>query len=346
MGESARQETERRMAQQADFFALLNVDERQTDLFGAERPRRKAAAKPRKGPALAFDARHDSYVHELEETGRFRVLRRLEPRRVVPRALELGEKLAVIVDTETTGLDHTKDEVIELGMVAFTYREGGAIGDVVDTFSALREPTVPISPVITKLTGITPEMVAGQSIDLEAAARFIQPASIVIAHNARFDRPFCEHLVEGFDVKPWACSVVEVPWADFGFEGTKLGYLIGQCGMFHNGHRAVDDCHALLEVLAAPLKEATGTAFGRLLETARRPRFRVWAENSPFDMKDALKARGYRWNDGSDGRPKSWYREVEDEALGEEITFLREEVYLRAVEPYVQKLTAMNRYKA
>lgn len=31
-------------------------------------------------------------------------------------------------------------------------------------------------------------------------------------------------------------------------------------------------------------------------------------------MKDALKIRGYRWNDGSDGRPKSWWIEVAEEA--------------------------------
>ncbi|WP_029004403.1 3'-5' exonuclease [Azorhizobium doebereinerae] len=336
------------MAQQADFFALLTVDEAVEELAALAKPRRKVRAKgPAKtGPDVAYDAHHEAYACELEATGRYRVLRKLQPRTVVPRALELGEKLAVIVDTETTGLDHAKDEVIELGMVAFTYREDGAIGDVIDTFSALREPSVPISATITKLTGITSEMVAGHAIDLDAVARFMAPASLVIAHNARFDRPFCEHLAEGFDGKAWACSVAEVPWGDFGFEGVKLGYLIGQCGMFHNGHRAVDDCHALLEVLAAPLKEAPGTAFARLLETARRPRHRVWAESSPFEMKDALKARGYRWNDGSDGRPKSWWREVEDEALEAEISFLQQEIYLRDVEPYVQKMTAFDRYKA
>jgi DNA polymerase III subunit epsilon len=33
----------------------------------------------------------------------------------------MGEKIAVIIDTETAGLDPTKDVVIEVGMVAFTY---------------------------------------------------------------------------------------------------------------------------------------------------------------------------------------------------------------------------------
>src|SRR5215211_1508916 len=87
----------------------------------------------------------------LEATGDYRVLRRLQPRPIAKvRRLVQGEKIAVIVDTETTGLDHAKDEVIELGMVAFTHDEQGRIGDVIGTFNGLREPSVPIGPEITR----------------------------------------------------------------------------------------------------------------------------------------------------------------------------------------------------
>ena len=138
----------------------------------------------------------------LEATGDYRVLRRLQPRPVATvRRLVQGEKIAVIVDTETTGLDHLKDEVIELGMVACTYHEDGRVGDVIGTFNGLREPGVPIRPEITRLTGITPDMVSGQMLDLEAVERFLEPADLIIAHNARFDRPFCERLSQGFQVK-------------------------------------------------------------------------------------------------------------------------------------------------
>src|SRR4051812_2546674 len=62
----------------------------------------------------------------LEATGDYRVLRRLQPRPIaLSRTPRQGEKIAIIVDTETTGLDHTKDEVIELGMLSFTYDEEG-----------------------------------------------------------------------------------------------------------------------------------------------------------------------------------------------------------------------------
>ena len=338
------------MAQQADFFALMNLDEGEA----VHKPRRRArtaAVRPAPEPVappvpeIAYDAQYEAWACELERTGRYRILRRLEFPPVVPRPLKAGEKLAIIIDTETTGLDPTKEEVIELGMVAFAYGEDGAVGDVIATYSQLREPSVPISAEITKLTGITPDMVKGHALDLDEVARFIAPAALVIAHNARFDRPFCERLLPDFAHKAWACSASQVDWSGFGFEGVKLGYLVGQSGWFHNGHRAVDDCQALLAVLGAPLKEAEGIAFSRLLSTARLPTFRVWAEGAPFDMKDHLKKRGYRWNDGSDGRPKSWWIEVTEAGLADELAYLKAEIYLREVDLMVQKITAFERFR-
>ena len=297
---------------------------------------------------IAAPSDPQALIDALELTGQFRVLRKVEVREIRHVALTDARlskaKIGVIVDTETTGLDHRRDEIIELGMLMFTYNEAG-ICDVIDIFSALRQPIEPICREITRITGITDEMVAGKSIDPADVSRFIERAEIVIAHNARFDRPFCEKFAAGFDVKPWACSVAEVDWSSFGFEGSKLSYLVGQCGWFHSGHRAIDDCHALLAVLTNQQERCRG-AFQSLINSAAKRRCRVWAHHSPFDLKDALKARGYRWNDGSDGRLKSWWKEVDDVALEAECRFLREEIYRRNFDPHVDWLTAVERYKA
>jgi DNA polymerase-3 subunit epsilon len=125
-----------------------------------------------------------------------------------------------------------------------------------------------------------------------------------------------------------------------------LGYLLNGAGYFHAAHRAVDDCHALLEVLAFELPTTGAPALALLLETARRPTVRVWAEQSPFELKDSLKRRGYKWSDGSDGRPKSWYVDVGETLLQDEIAFLRTEIYLRDVEPRLQTLTAFTRFSS
>jgi DNA polymerase-3 subunit epsilon len=304
-----------------------------------------SARRNRPAPAAARGD-EDVVVQALEETGRFRVLRKLVPRPVIARADSQFERLAVLVDTETTGLQHGRDEVIEIGAVAFTFDDAGRVGDVVGVFNGLREPSMAIPAEITRLTGITNEMVAGQAIDTQALDALVEPADLVIAHNAAFDRPFCEKLTPSFVPKAWACSVSEIRWADHGFEGNKLGYLIGQSGLFHEGHRATDDCHALLEVLARPIAGGATTPFAELLEASGRARVRIYAENSPFDMKDHLKGKGYRWSDGSDGRPKAWWVEIAEESYDEEVRYLRTDIYRwDEASPLTRRLTAHDRFK-
>ena len=81
-----------------------------------------------------------------------------------------------------------------------------------------------------------------------------------------------------------------------------------------------------------------------LLEAARRTTCRIWAENSPFDLKDQLRARGYRWNDGSDARPKAWYVDVSENDAEGELAFLKKEIYQRNVELLITRITARERF--
>lgn len=131
-----------------------------------------------------------------------------------------------------------------------------------------------------------------------------------------------------------------------GAQGDEVGYLIGQSGYFQDGHRAIDDCFALLEVLDQTRSASIAAPFAELHQASQRSRVRVYAENSPFDMKDHLKARGYRWADGSDGRPRSWWVELPEEKLDDELHFLRMEIYRWDADPPVKYLTALDRLRA
>jgi DNA polymerase III subunit epsilon len=272
------------------------------------------------------------------------VLRRLKERDLFSVDDGNQKRIGLILDVETTGLDPTRDEIIELAMLKFDYGSDGSVFRVLDQFSRLREPTVAIPIEITKLTGITSEMVAGTTITQEEIEHFASSAAVVIAHNAGFDRRFVERAFPVFNTKHWACSMSQVDWEQEGFDGTKLGYLLGGCGMFHDGHRADEDCRALLEILSRPLPSTGEIALKRLLDTARKPTMRVWAENAPFDFKDSLKARGYRWNDGSDGRLRSWWSDLHPDALEGELAFLRAEIFQYDADIPVRHVTAVDRF--
>lgn len=122
-------------------------------------------------------------------------------------APEQEVRTGILLDTETTGLDARKDEIIEIGMVKFAYLPDGRIVGVRDTFSAFNEPSVPIAAEITALTGITDEMVNGQRIDEASMNSFVDDGVIVVAHNSGFDRKFAERYWPVFGQKAWGSAL-------------------------------------------------------------------------------------------------------------------------------------------
>lgn len=286
----------------------------------------------------------EAMAKALECSGRFRVLRRLTPFVAKPPPPNLKTRLGLFVDVETTGLDPTRDEIIELAMVPFTYGGDGEIYSVGEAFDQLRQPTRPVPPEVTAITGIDDALVEGHVIDPQAVAAFAAPAALVIAHNAAFDRKFLERFSEVFNTKPWACSMSEVDWAGEGYEGTKLAYLASSSGFFYERHRATHDCLAALELLARVHPVSGRTGLAQLLDRARLPTWRIWAENSPFDLKDVLKARGYRWNAEAGSGPRAWYIDVAEAAKVEEIAFLQAEIYLGEIDPLTRRIDAYDRF--
>jgi DNA polymerase-3 subunit epsilon len=287
---------------------------------------------------------YESMASTLEATDQYRVLRRLATRAIFEEYDGSVTRSGLFVDVETTGLDPSRDEIVELAMVPFTYGMDGRIFHVDPTFEKLREPGQPLSARITALTGITTGMVAGKTIDPIEVSVFVNRADLVIAHNASFDRRFLERFCDAFAHKPWACSMSQIDWSEEGFEGTKLGYLAMGAGFFYDRHRAANDCLAAIELLAMSLPKSGQPAMYRLLERARQSSWRIYAENSPFELRNKLKARGYRWNGDGSPNPKAWYIDVDDNTKEQELAFLQSEIYQRDIELLSRRITAYDRF--
>ena len=56
----------------------------------------------------------------------------------------------VFVDVETTGLDSTVDEILELAMLTFDYSMDGSFVTPAGSFSQMRDPGRPIPPDVTR----------------------------------------------------------------------------------------------------------------------------------------------------------------------------------------------------
>ena len=143
-----------------------------------------------------------------------------------PGAAELRRGL--YVDCETTGFSPEHDAVIELALLPFTYTLAGTVVEVLhDEAQAHRnDPGRPLPAEITHLTGFTDDDVRGERIDVEAASALIERSGLIVAHNARFDRPFVERVLPAARARPWACTRAEVPWVSEGFASQALHCLL------------------------------------------------------------------------------------------------------------------------
>ena len=268
----------------------------------------------------------EQLAQQLEQHPDYRVLRRLLPGRVFNTPAP-GQKLSkgVVLDTETTGLDVSTDRVIELGMLAFEFDHvTGVVYRVSDVFDELEDPGFAIPPATIAVHHITDEMVKGQHIDDAQVAEFLKNVDVVIAHNAAFDRPFVEARWPLFEELNWACSIKDIDWREEGFGSAKLEYLLSTQGYFYDAHRAEADCWALLELLNQVLPQSQQTALLTVLLTLNKPQQKVYAINSPFETKDKLKARNYRWS----ADLRCWSRVVAGEPeMKLELEWLKHHVY-------------------
>lgn len=256
----------------------------------------------------------------------FKVIRRLPVR--TNYAQPDGRPLlrGVVVDTETTGLTFGTDKVIELAMVVFEFDpQTGEVFRILETYDGLEDPGRPIPPESTAVHGITDAMVAGHRFDDTRVADLLTEGAIVVAHNAGFDRPFLEERLPIFRNVPWACSFAQVDWAGEQIASAKLEYIAYVSGFFFDAHRAELDCRATLEVLQTPLPVSGERPLRRLFKTLDEKDWRVYAVDSPFESKDMLKERAYRW----DAPGKVWHRTLGEAAMREEIQWLKENVYKR-----------------
>ncbi len=277
----------------------------------------------------------------LEQHPDFLVLRRIgDPSMLAePTLADDGElRYAVVIDVETTGLDPAKDVVIEVAMQRFKFDSVGRIVEVGQPRVWREDPKFSLSPEIIQITGLTDADLHGQKINDSVATAVLRSASLVVAHNAGFDRVFIEKRLSDAAGLPWACSMAQVDWRqDLGFEGRSLTGLLMQAGWFYPPHRAEVDVAALLHLLAHRCLDGQ-SVLGRLVARSDRPTVRVDARSPDFSIRHVLKSRGYSW----DAPAKSWWIEVGENDLEAEQMWLQRNGYLRP--PLLTPMTARERY--
>lgn len=274
---------------------------------------------------------------------RFRLLEQIplsaEDRCPIKLCETVGDEIALaLLDFETTGFTPGRDEVIELGLVQVAYSPSlEKITEIIEITSQLECPKQTISELITSITGISNEMVAGKRIDDAHVARIVNSSNVLIAHNAQFDRAFFDIRFPEMANKVWACSVKDIDWRRHGFESAKLEYLLLKNGYFYDGHRAATDCLAMVQLFAS-----VPNALPELLATAQKASFKTLAKGVSYADREVVKKRGYRW----DGDNRHWWTIVSEDAYAEETAFLNALCGMAAAKNVFEKISPSSRHIA
>ena len=152
----------------------------------------------------------------------------------------------IVLDTETTGLDHKSEKLIEVAAVKL---EGDT---VVDTFTSMVRPNVPIRHSSFQIHGITDEMVADAPEIEEVLPKLLEFMGDLpfAAHNAVFDYSFINEAHKVIYSKRWKVrkiDTLEMYRSVFPDEPShSLSSMLDRFGFdSHVSHRALDDAQNL-----------------------------------------------------------------------------------------------------
>ena len=172
----------------------------------------------------------------------------------------------VLFDTETTGLNFSRDEIIEFSAVVLEVQGGEAV--VVQEYDNLvtLSPGGSVPPMIEKLTGISTMDIRERGISKERVCRDIAEMfagnTLLLAYNAHFDLSFLYYLLlrsgdpmilKGKDKLD--LLTVYKDRRDYPHKLCNAIESYGLSGKVVNSHRAIDDVLATVAVMEAMAAE-------------------------------------------------------------------------------------------
>ena len=162
--------------------------------------------------------------------------------------METTDRIYSIIDIETTGGYRDGNKITEIAIINFDGK------NIIDQYSTLINPERSIPYMITKLTGISNDMVYDSPKFYEVAKKIVEMTenSIFVAHNVFFDYNFIQREFNelGFTFKrPKLCTVRMARKALPGHKSYSLGRICEDLDInIKDRHRALGDCLATVEL--------------------------------------------------------------------------------------------------
>lgn len=178
------------------------------------------------------------------------------------------------IDVETTGLEASSNQIIEIGIASYDFESRSSTA----LFSSFVNPRRSLTETVRELTGITDEQ-------LSEAPEFSQIADqvssylsscMIVAHNAEFDLSFLYQVLGKNLLEKNDCVVfdtLKISRRLIRSSRYSLEFLIESLGLDHkNHHRALDDAQMSLALFDHLIHLDPGyknSVVSKLLETLR-----------------------------------------------------------------------------
>jgi DNA polymerase III subunit epsilon len=203
------------------------------------------------------------------------------------------------IDLETSGLDYTKDRIVEIGAVLFDWDTKTPVqlmSELIDPTMDLGGHEFPLAEEVISVTGITDQMLgkygAHEKDVLQKLETLAQFGDYRVGHNCNmFDSLFMTEAYKRFSLVepslPWLDTMTDIKFPE-SIKTRNLKHLAAEHDFLPGfSHRAVFDVMTMFRVMSHYDLDA-------MIARSQEPTLYVQALVS-FDEKEFAKARGYHW---------------------------------------------------
>lgn len=220
---------------------------------------------------------------------------------------------AAVVAAETKGTNPRTAKLIELSVsVVEIDRASWKISKVLEQHNWFQDPEDDdvFSEDFIQQTGLTKEMVAGQSIDGRVFEEIIDAVDIFITYNAGYIRPLLQEQFPNLDTAVFACARNQIDWSAKGFESRSFHHLTRDHFWYTDSLRMKDRVAAIIKLIIEPAKEDQSSYLQELCERAEEPLITIEAQVQHRE-KHLMKKERFRW----DAREKTFLRSMGSSTL-------------------------------
>ncbi len=207
----------------------------------------------------------------------------------------------------TTSINPEQGEILRINLKpCYVGKEDGDLSKVRNPVSFFNVTSLELEDDEKKFVDFDLEEKLGSKIDWQLIKSLFEKADLVVAHNASFVRPWVDKYIGNSEVV-WGCTLEHIDWASKGFPSKNLESLSVFSGYYYDFSSSFESLNSVVSCLNK------NKALKEFIDRALTPDLQIFAANAPFESKDLLKDRRYRWNPDF----SCWWLPLENKEHGE-----------------------------